>query len=57
MFGIGTPELLIIGFIAIMVFGVGKLPEIGGSLGKSLHNFRKAVDGKDAIEINPKKSA
>ncbi|MDD2273067.1 MAG: twin-arginine translocase TatA/TatE family subunit [Desulfuromonadaceae bacterium] len=55
MFGFGTPELLIIGFIVVMVFGVGKLPEIGNSLGKTISNFRKAADGKDVVELNPKK--
>ena len=55
MFGFGTPELLIIGFIVMMVFGVGKLPQIGNSLGKTLSNFKKAVDGKDVVELNPKK--
>ncbi len=55
MFGFGTPELLIIGFIVVMVFGVGKLPQIGNSLGKTISNFKKAVDGKDVVELNPKK--
>jgi len=55
MFGFGTPELLIIGFIVMMVFGVGKLPQIGNSLGKTISNFKKAVDGKDVFELNPKK--
>lgn len=55
MFGFGTPELLLIGFIVVMVFGVGKLPEIGSSIGKTISNFRKAADGKDAVELNSKK--
>ena len=55
MFGFGTPELLIIGFIVLMVFGVGKLPQLGNSLGKTISNFKKAVDGKDVVELNPKK--
>lgn len=55
MFGFGTPELLLIGFIVVMVFGVGKLPEIGSSVGKTISNFRKAADGKDAVELNSKK--
>lgn len=54
MFGFGVPELLIIGAIVMLVFGVGKLPEIGTSLGKTITNFRKAADGKDQVEINPK---
>jgi sec-independent protein translocase protein TatA len=39
---IGTPELLIILFIVIMIFGVGRLPEIGSALGKTVREFRKA---------------
>ena len=54
MFGFGIPELLIIGVILILVFGVGKLPELGNSFGKAISNFRKAADGKDQVEINPK---
>jgi len=57
MFGFGTPELLIIGAIVMLVFGVGKLPEIGSSFGKALGNFKKAVDDKDQIELNPKKES
>jgi sec-independent protein translocase protein TatA len=55
MFGFGLPELLIVGFIVVMVFGVGKLPEIGSSFGKAISNFKRASDGKDAVELNPKK--
>jgi len=55
MFGFGLPELLIVGFIVVMVFGVGKLPEIGSSFGKAINNFKRASDGKDAVELNPKK--
>ena len=54
MFGFGVPELLIIGAILMLVFGVGKLPELGNSLGKAINNFRKAADGNGPIEITPK---
>jgi sec-independent protein translocase protein TatA len=43
MFGIGIPELLIILVIILIIFGVGKLPDIGLSLGKGIKNFKKAV--------------
>ena len=52
--GFGMPEMIIILVIVLVVFGAGKLPEIGGALGKSIRNFKKAADGKDEIEIKPK---
>lgn len=55
MFGFGMPELIIILVIVLVVFGAGRLPEIGSALGKSIKNFKKASDGKDEIEIKPKK--
>ncbi|MGB9498739.1 MAG: twin-arginine translocase TatA/TatE family subunit [Dissulfuribacterales bacterium] len=42
MFGIGMPEMIIILIIILIVFGAGKLPEIGAGLGKGIKNFRKA---------------
>ncbi len=43
MFGIGMPELLIILVIVLIIFGAGKLPQIGEGLGKGIRNFRKAT--------------
>jgi sec-independent protein translocase protein TatA len=54
MFGIGMPELIIILVIILVVFGAGKLPEIGSALGKSIKNFKRASEGKDEIEIKTK---
>lgn len=54
MFGFGMPEMIIILVIVLVVFGAGKLPEIGGAFGKSIRNFKKASEGKDEIEIKPK---
>jgi sec-independent protein translocase protein TatA len=55
MFGFGMPEMIILLVIVLVVFGAGKLPEIGSAFGKSIRNFKKASDGKDEIEITPKK--
>lgn len=55
MFGFGMPELIVILVIVLVVFGAGRLPEIGGALGKSIKNFKRASEGKDEIEITPKK--
>jgi len=48
MFGIGMSELLIILIICLVIFGAGKLPEIGRSLGKALQEFKNA--GKEKPE-------
>lgn len=57
MFGFGMPELIVILVIVLVVFGAGRLPEIGSALGKSIKNFKKATDGKDEIDITPKKDS
>lgn len=44
MFGLGIPELLLILVIGLIVFGPGKLPDIGTALGKSLREFKKALN-------------
>jgi len=53
MFGLGMPELLVILVIIVIIFGAGKLPEIGAGLGKGIKNFKestKAEEDKDKLE-------
>jgi sec-independent protein translocase protein TatA len=60
MFGLGMPELIVILIIILIIFGAGKLPEIGSGIGRGIRNFKKAThDNTDEIgtsEDNKNKS-
>jgi sec-independent protein translocase protein TatA len=49
-FHMGPMEIGIILVIVLIIFGVGKLPQVGGAIGKSIREFRKE---KDAVEEKP----
>ncbi len=48
MFGLGVPEMVIIGIVAIVVFGPKRIPELGSALGKTLRGFREEMDNPNA---------
>jgi sec-independent protein translocase protein TatA len=52
MFGLGVPELVLILIIGLVIFGPGRLPEIGKAMGKSMHEFKSAVNGLDTETEN-----
>lgn len=54
MFGLGVTELIVILAIVMIIFGAGKLPQIGSGLGKGIMNFKKATKGQDEIDVTPK---
>jgi sec-independent protein translocase protein TatA len=53
MFGIGVPELIVILIIVLIIFGAGKLPEIGSAIGKGIKNFKKSVHESDENDKAP----
>lgn len=44
MFGLGIPEVVIIGLVAVLIFGPKKIPEIGSALGKTIKGFKEEMD-------------
>lgn len=49
MFGLGIPELLIIFSIVLIVFGAGKLPQIGAGMGKAIRGFRREIGDAEGL--------
>jgi sec-independent protein translocase protein TatA len=52
--GIGTPELIIVLIIVVLVFGSTKLPQLGDGLGRAIKNFKRSVAGQNELEVSPK---
>jgi len=55
MFGLGFPELIVILIIVVLIFGAGRISEIGGALGKGIKSFKKSVKEPDEIDVTPSK--
>ena len=56
MFGIGMPEMLVLLVIILIIFGAGKLPEIGTGLGKAIRGFKRGMSEPDEIDVTPPKT-
>jgi sec-independent protein translocase protein TatA len=54
MFGsFGWMELMLILVIVLIIFGAGKIPQLGEGLGKAIKGFKKSVNEADAIDVTP----
>jgi len=53
----GTPEIILICVVVLLVFGTTKLPQLGDGLGRAIKNFKRAVNTSNEIDVSPKKAS
>ncbi len=54
MFGLGPWELVVVLFVVLIIFGPGRLPELGSGLGEGIRNFKKALEDSKALDVSEK---
>ncbi|MGD1921583.1 MAG: twin-arginine translocase TatA/TatE family subunit [Pleurocapsa sp.] len=54
MFGLGIPEMAVIGLVAVLIFGPKKIPEIGSALGKTIRGFKEEMENPSLDEEQEK---
>lgn len=56
MFGLGTPELIFIALVVLLLIGGKKIPEMMHGLGKGVHSFKEGMKGEDSSTDDKKES-
>ena len=54
MFGLGAWELVVVLFVVLIIFGPGRLPELGTGLGEGIRNFKKGFKDSKALDVSEK---
>lgn len=53
MFGLGIGEIIVLGFVLVVVFSASRMGQLGNAMGKFIHSFRKASKGEDFVDMKP----
>jgi sec-independent protein translocase protein TatA len=53
MFGLGLGELIVLGFVLVVVFSASRMGQLGNAMGKFVYSFRKASKGQDFVDVKP----
>jgi sec-independent protein translocase protein TatA len=56
MLGLGIQELVIILVIVLVIFGAGKIPDLGSGIGKGIKNFKKGIQDGESLEEGENKA-
>jgi sec-independent protein translocase protein TatA len=53
MFGLGLGEIIVLGFVLVVVFSASRMGQLGNAVGKFVYSFRKASKGEDFVDVKP----
>lgn len=53
MFGLGLGEMIVLGFVLVVVFSASRMGQLGNAVGKFVYSFKKASKGEDFVDVKP----